>query len=47
MNDLKKEGRVLAITSANELPISASGYYAVTTLNTDNKESNVSAYILK
>ncbi len=41
-NDLKKEGRVYAITKQNSIPVSSSGYYCVTTLNSDNMESEPS-----
>lgn len=40
--DLSKEASVLSITSANQLETSSPGYYSVTTLNADNKESSAS-----
>jgi uncharacterized lipoprotein YddW (UPF0748 family) len=45
--DLKKEGKVLAITKANTVPISANGYYAVSTLNADSQESKPSDVVEK
>lgn len=46
-SSLQQEGKVLAITPSNELAISQSGFYAVSTLNADNKESAVSKPIKK
>jgi len=45
--DLQKEAVVLAITDKNEWTASATGHYAVTTLNVDNQESKLSAIIKK
>lgn len=41
-SDLHQEGTVVTITDQNSLSVSTSGYYCVTTLNTDNKESEAS-----
>ena len=41
-SDLKKEGKVLAITKANTISINAAGYYSVSTLNADSQESKPS-----
>jgi uncharacterized lipoprotein YddW (UPF0748 family) len=45
--DLKKEGKVVTVTSATSLPVSAPGYYCVTTINADNKESAPSDIVEK
>ena len=37
--DLKKEGKVVTVTTATSLPVTAPGYYCVTTINADNRES--------
>ncbi|MGC4231674.1 MAG: family 10 glycosylhydrolase [Niabella sp.] len=39
--DIKKEAIVLAVTSGNEHNAASAGYYAVSTLNADNKESAI------
>ncbi|WP_447641009.1 MULTISPECIES: glycoside hydrolase family 10 protein [Chitinophagaceae] len=44
---LKQEAIVLAITKSNEYNASASGYYAVSTINDDNRESVVSSPVKK
>ncbi|SFH00194.1 glycoside hydrolase family 10 protein [Pedobacter insulae] len=41
-SDLKKEGRVLALTNSNTLSITSNGFYSVSTLNTDSQESKPS-----
>lgn len=46
-SDLKREGVVLAITRDQEIPVGAEGYYVVTTLNNQNKESKPSEAVLK
>lgn len=46
-SDLKKEGKVHSITSATSVPVTAAGYYSVSTLNSDNKESKASETIQK
>lgn len=38
--DIKKEGKLLAVVTDNKLPITDVGYYSVTSLNTDNLESD-------
>lgn len=45
--DLKKEGKVLTITSDKNVPVSAAGFYSVSTLNSDNKESKPSEVVEK
>lgn len=45
--DMKKEAKVVTITSANQADAAAAGFYSVTTINADNKESKVSAVIKK
>ena len=45
--DLLKEARVLTITAANQLEAGGSGYYAVTALNADNKESPLTKPVKK
>lgn len=45
--DLKKEGKVLAITSEKSFEATAKGFYAVATLNSDNKESKPSEVVEK
>lgn len=37
--DLKKEGKVVTVTTGTSLPVTAPGYYCVTTINPDNRES--------
>lgn len=46
-SDLKKEGVVHSITSEKSVPVSASGYYVVSTLNADSKESKPSEAVEK
>lgn len=46
-NDLNKEGRVYSITRENSIPVSSSGYYCVSTLNSDNMESEPSELVQK
>ncbi|HTG57591.1 MAG TPA: family 10 glycosylhydrolase, partial [Niabella sp.] len=46
-DDLKKEAKVLAVTTNSQLDVSQTGFYSVTTLNADNKESAVSKPIKK
>lgn len=41
-SDIKKEGIVLAITDETSVPAISSGFYCVTTLNADSKESEPS-----
>ncbi|WP_352423643.1 family 10 glycosylhydrolase [Proteiniphilum sp.] len=43
--DIKKEGIVLSITDQTSFPITAKGYYCVTNINTDNKESDPSEIV--
>lgn len=45
--DIKKEAKVLTITSANQANVAGTGFYSVTTINTDNKESVASKPIKK
>ncbi|WP_018627860.1 glycoside hydrolase family 10 protein [Niabella aurantiaca] len=45
--DLKQEARVLAITGGKEAAAASGGYYCVTTINKDNKESKASKVIRK
>ncbi|MGV3528596.1 MAG: glycoside hydrolase family 10 protein [Flavisolibacter sp.] len=45
--DLKKEGKVVAVTSSNQLTISTAGYYSVSTINDDNLESKPSDEVKK
>ncbi|RYZ53480.1 MAG: hypothetical protein EOO14_15450, partial [Chitinophagaceae bacterium] len=45
--DLAKEGVVLAVTDAKELPVSAAGHYSVSTINVDNLESKPSDVVKK
>lgn len=45
--DLKKEGKVLAITKANTISASTNGHYSVSTINTDNQESKPSDLVEK
>ncbi|MDF3078042.1 MAG: hypothetical protein K0S09_1931 [Sphingobacteriaceae bacterium] len=42
-SDLKKEGKVLTITTANTISLTAAGFYSVSTLSSDNQESTPSA----
>ena len=44
---LTKEATVIAITKKNEWPISATGHYAVSTINVDNNESKLSEVVEK
>src|SRR5690606_25727674 len=44
---LTKEATVVVITNKNEWPVSATGHYAITTINIDNKESNLSKIVEK
>ena len=46
-SSLTKEATVLAITESNEWPASVAGHYAVSTINVDNKESEVSLIVEK
>lgn len=46
-SDLKQQSKVLAITKAGQLAAAEPGYYAVSTINVDNKESIVSKPIKK
>lgn len=46
-SDLKKEGKVLAITSSNSAPAAANGHYAVSTINVDSQESKPSSLVEK
>ena len=46
-SDIRKEGIVLAITDETSVPAISSGFYCVTTLNADNKESEPSAIMEK
>ena len=46
-SSLTKEATVLAITENNEWPASVAGHYAVSTINVDNKESEVSLIVEK
>ncbi len=45
--DLKQEAKVLAITGEHTADATAAGYYCVTTINSDNKESKASKVIKK
>lgn len=45
--DLKKEGKVFAITNKNSYMAGPSGYYCISTINTDNKESEPSIVLKK
>jgi len=45
--DLKQEAKVLAITDGKEAAAASAGYYCVTTINTDNKESKASSVVRK
>jgi uncharacterized lipoprotein YddW (UPF0748 family) len=45
--DLKKEAVVQAITNENQLAVTASGYYSVSTVNADNMESKPSKEVKK
>ncbi|GAB3413041.1 glycoside hydrolase family 10 protein [Niabella aquatica] len=45
--DIKKEAKVLTITSASQVDAVETGFYSVSTLNADNKESAVSKTIKK
>lgn len=45
--NLEKEGTVMAITRERNIPVSAAGYYCVTALNADNKESEPSKPLKK
>jgi uncharacterized lipoprotein YddW (UPF0748 family) len=46
-SDLKQAGKVLTITSGSEWVATDAGFYAVSVLNADNKESKVSAPVKK
>ncbi|MDD2474603.1 MAG: family 10 glycosylhydrolase [Dysgonamonadaceae bacterium] len=46
-DDLKKEGKVFAITNKNSYLAGPSGYYCISTINSDNKESNPSKLLKK
>ncbi|MEO7314408.1 MAG: family 10 glycosylhydrolase [Ginsengibacter sp.] len=46
-SDLKKEAIILAVTDKKELQISTSGYYSVSTINDENKESTFSKILEK
>lgn len=41
-SDLKKEGRVFAVTKEKSIPVNSPGYYSVSTINSDNQESKPS-----
>lgn len=43
--DIKKEGVVMAITDKTSLPVTSPGFYCVTSINADNKESEPSTPI--
>ena len=45
--DLKQQAVVLAVITGNEYNATNSGYYAVSAINVDNKESNVSSPVKK
>lgn len=45
--DLKKEGKVVAVTDKTQLTVTAAGYYVVSTINVDNLESNPSKEVKK
>ncbi len=45
--DITKEAKVLAITNNNQAEAAQAGFYAVATLNADNKESKVSEPVKK
>lgn len=45
--DLKKEGKVFAITDKNSLLAGPDGYYCISTINADNKESKPSDFVEK
>lgn len=45
--DIKKEGTVVAITNETSVSVTSNGFYCVTALNADNKESEPSAPIEK
>lgn len=44
-SDKTKKGEVVDIFKGNEIAVSAEGFYCVSTLNSDNKESEVSELI--
>jgi uncharacterized lipoprotein YddW (UPF0748 family) len=46
-SDLKKEATVYAVTDKNEIQITSSGNYSVSTINADNQESEPSKVISK
>jgi uncharacterized lipoprotein YddW (UPF0748 family) len=46
-SDLKKEGKVIAVTDKNEWNVTNSGYYVVSTINADNLESSRSKEVQK
>lgn len=45
--DLKQESKIVAITSSNDYSVTQSGFYAVATINVDNKESTISNVVKK
>lgn len=45
--DLKKPANVVAVTDKNQLQTSQPGYYSVSTINVDNKESTPSKPVEK
>lgn len=45
--DLKKEGKLVGVTTENKLAVTEAGHYCVTTINADNLESKPSATIQK
>ncbi len=46
-SDLSKVGKVVSVTSANSIQVSEPGFYSVTHLNDDNKESEPTDFIEK
>jgi uncharacterized lipoprotein YddW (UPF0748 family) len=46
-DDIKKEAKVVTITANNQVNASQTGFYSITTLNADNKESEASKPIKK
>lgn len=46
-SDLKKEAQVIAITKDNSIALNSNGYYCVSTINKDNKESRPSKTVEK
>lgn len=45
--DARKEGNILTITNETSIPVTAAGFYRVTTINADNKESEPSETVEK